>query len=70
MEQEPPKKTVFPDKEKIAVEEAIASKKWHNCPKCTWFYNQAVLTHCPMCRYEWALGSAYEQPPYEPTTIG
>lgn len=69
MEEATPKKTVFPDRERELMARLIAGKKWRNCPNCDWFYNQNALSHCPMCHYEWSLGPAFDQPPYEPTVI-
>lgn len=69
MEQEPPKKIEYPDKERDRTMKLLAEKQWRCCPKCDWFYNQSALRYCPMCHYEWTLGSVYEQPAYESTTI-
>jgi hypothetical protein len=48
----------------------LQSKEWSNCKKCGWFYKVAVLLNCPMCRHKTGQPVGYEQPAYEPPSIG
>lgn len=59
----------FPDKERETVAKALKSKEWGNCPKCDWFYKQAVIEKCPMCHHPWRAGKLFKQPPYESSSL-
>ena len=60
-------KTTMSDRDTLAK---LQSKEWSNCKKCGWFYKVAVLLNCPMCRHKTGQPVGYEQPAYEPPSIG
>lgn len=48
----------------------LVAQGWGNCPKCGYFYKQSKLDDCPMCHHPWRLIVGYQQPAYEPPTLG